>query len=312
MTTATPSVHWLPKRRKMPPPPPSGWSNLPIGDRQAPVEPKTPERLTPPLKWHGGKYHQAQKIIKLMPPHLHYVEPYFGGGAVLLAKNPDGVSEVVNDLDGRLINFLRVMQGDETLARFRRRMEATPFSEVEWNEAMRAAVQGFADPMDDAVAFFIECRQSLAGRRNRFASISRSRTRRGMNEQASAWLTTVEGLPAVSERLRRVVILNRPALDVIRSEDTPKTLFYLDPPYLHETRKATRVYGDYEMSEGDHRDLLELLPRLRGKVMLSGYRSALYDEALSGWTRHEFPMPNHAAGGQTKRRMIECVWCNFG
>lgn len=58
-----------------------------------------------PLKYHGGKHYQAQKIVQLMPPHLHYVEPYFGSGAVLFSKDPHGISEVANDLDERLVTF---------------------------------------------------------------------------------------------------------------------------------------------------------------------------------------------------------------
>jgi DNA adenine methylase len=131
-----------------------------------------------------------------------------------------------------------------------------------------------------------------------------------MNEQASAWLSAVEGLPAVHARLRRVAILCRPALDVIRSQDGPGTLFYCDPPYLPGTRAAPNAYA-YEMTEGDHRELLGLLHSLRGKVMLSGYLSALYDEALAGWTRHAFDLPNNAAGGPTKGRETEVLWCNF-
>jgi DNA adenine methylase len=69
-----------------------------------------------------------------------------------------------------------------------------------------------ADPVQRAVRFFVLCRQSLAGRMDTFAPLSKNRTRRRMNEQASAWLTAVEGLPAVHARLKRVAILNRPAL----------------------------------------------------------------------------------------------------
>jgi DNA adenine methylase len=131
-----------------------------------------------------------------------------------------------------------------------------------------------------------------------------------MNEQCSAWLNAVEGLPAVHARLKRVVILNRPALEVIRSQDDPRTLFYLDPPYLHETRTSPNVYA-LEMTNDDHAELLTTICQCKGKVMLSGYRSRLYDDAMAGWTRHTFDLPNHAASGDSKRRMIECLWCNF-
>jgi DNA adenine methylase len=142
-----------------------------------------------------------------------------------------------------------------------------------------------------------------------FATMSRTRTRRAMNEQASAWMTAVEGLPAVAARLKRVVIFNDDALAVIQREDGPKTLFYCDPPYLHETRTATDVY-DHEMSADDHTRLLTLLNQVQGSVLLSGYRSNLYDSMLlpPQWERFEFDLPNNAAGGSAKRRMVECVW----
>jgi DNA adenine methylase len=114
----------------------------------------------------------------------------------------------------------------------------------------------------------------------------------------------------VHERLKDAKVLNKPALDVIRTEDTPATLFYLDPPYLPDTRTAREVYT-HEMSASDHRKLLELLRGVRGKVMLSGYANPLYDGLLHDWARHDFELPNNAAGGAKKRRMIECVWCNF-
>lgn len=267
-------------------------------------------RITPPLKWHGGKHYLAPWIVEHMPKHTHYVEPFFGGGAVLLARDPEGVSEVVNDLDGQLTTFWSVLRDPELFERFRRMVEATPFSERLWKEAHQRVTER-CDSVELAFWFFVHCRQSLSGRRKDFASISRTRTRRGMNEQASAWLTAVEGLPQVHARLKRVTVLNRPALDVIRSQDGPGTLFYLDPPYLGSTRTSADAYGAYEMSEAEHVELLELLQRIRGKVILSGYPSELYDDLLAGWHRHDRELPNNAAGGKTKRRMVECLWCNF-
>ena len=133
-----------------------------------------------------------------------------------------------------------------------------------------------------------------------------------MNEQASAWLTCVERLPEVHARLKHVVILNQDALDVIRSQDGVKTLFYLDPPYLHDTRTATDVY-QHEMTEKEHVALLETLVDIKGCFMLSGYPNDLYDQFAksNGWERKDFKLPNNAAGGKKKRRMTECVWMNY-
>lgn len=279
--------------------------------------------LTGPLKWHcpGGKSYLASRIVRLMPVHTHYVEPYFGGGAVLLATDPEGRSEVVNDIDRLLTNFWDVLRVRRLFDELQRRVEATPFSRDAFDQA-----QGWIASLDRqtpgillekesvrvyaAWAFFVACRQSLAGRMGSFAPLSRNRTRRGMNEQASAWLTAVEGLPEVHTRLKRVVVENDEATAVIRREDGPNTLHYLDPPYLDETRATPDVYA-HEMTRDQHGDLLDLANELEGYVMISGYRSGLYDEGLLGWNRHDFDLPNHAAGGAAKRRMVECVWCNF-
>ena len=265
---------------------------------------------SPPLKWHGGKSFLAKKFIALFPPHLHYVEPFFGSGAVLLEKDPEGVSEVVNDIDKRLIGFWNVLADPDLFSSFLRRVQATPFSEEAWEYAGNWLEEGWSDRLSNAHHFFVRCRQSLAGRMKSFAPLSKTRVRRGMNEQASAWLSAVDGLPAVHERLKRVVILCRDALDVLRTEDGPKTLFMCDPPYLHETRASRNVY-EHEMSRADHARLLEILKSRRGNWMLCGYRNAMYDDVLAGFKRHDFSLPNNASGGKEKRRMTECLWTSF-
>src|SRR5262249_48812482 len=148
---------------------------------------RTAPKITPPLKWHGGKHYLARGIVALMPRHLHYVEPYAGGLAVLLARDPSdsrlwagdtgslrGVSELVNDMDGRLMNFWRVLRDEALFPRFRRQVEAIPLARTEW-EAAHAHGYG-SDPVADAVTFFVGCRQSLAGRMKGFTSLTRSRT----------------------------------------------------------------------------------------------------------------------------------------
>jgi DNA adenine methylase len=275
--------------------------------------------LTPPLKWFGGKHYLAARIVALFPRHLHYVEPFFGGGSVLLARDPDderfwvpgvatkGVSEVVNDIDGELMNFWRVLQRPATFAAFRRRVEAIPMSRAEWNDAHGDRHDD--DPVGRAVAFFVDCRQSRSGMRKDFTSITRTRTRRRMNGNVSEWLGAVEGLAAVHARFRRVLIEDMDAVELIGREDTPGTLFYLDPPYLHSTRSA----GGYahDMTVAGHIGLLETIRGVAGKVILSGYPSDLYRDALHDWRVIEIDIANNAAGGDTKRRMTECLWLNY-
>ncbi len=291
--------------------------------------------LTQPLKWHGGKYYLRNWIVGLMPPHLHYVEPFFGGGGILLARDPDrdwmlspenpklpaalkGSSEVANDIHGELTNFWKVLQSTDDFEAFRQKVALTPFSQVEFEaafDASEAAVEK-VDTSEHRVArahrFFILARQSRQGLMRDFATLSRNRTRGRINEQVNAWLSVVDGLPDVHERLRKVLILNQDACDVIRKQDGPNTLFYCDPPYVHETRSTTADYH-HEMTENQHRRLLDVLAGIEGRFMLSGYPSELYSqwEQKHGWKRHEYLIDNKAASGAVKEVKTECLWCNF-
>lgn len=266
-------------------------------------------RASAPLKWHGGKSYLANWIIEQMPDHVHYVEPFFGGGAVLFRKSPEGVSEVVNDINDELTNFWFVLQSTECFEQFRRIVEAIPFSQVEFDLAMRSDSN---DPVVRAVSFFVRYRQSRQGLGNDFATLSRNRTRRGMNEQASSWWSAVNGLGDAHERLKRVVITQMTASNLIPQQDGRGTLFYCDPPYLHTTRTATRAYS-FEMCDDDHNQLLSVLSSIDGKFLLSGYRNSLYDAVAEhfGWLRVDRQIDNKASSKKTKSIKTECLWRNF-
>jgi DNA adenine methylase len=220
------------------------------------------------------------------------------------------VSEVVNDIHRDLMNFYAVLKDPITTDQLTHQLSLTLHSEAEW-EAARALLNSTeTDPVKRAAAFFTLCRQSLSGRMQDFAPTVRTRLRGGRNDGVNAWWSAIDGLWAVHQRLRDVKILCRDALDVIRSEDTPATLFYLDPTYYHATRTAPKVYA-HEMTNTQHRELLDALRHVKGKVILSGYANALYDGMLSDWVKHTINLPNNAAGGKEKRRMTETLWCNF-
>lgn len=267
--------------------------------------------LNQPINRHGGKHYLAKRIIALMPPHLHYVEPYFGGGSVLLQKDPEGVSEVVNDIDRSLTQFWRVLSTPRWFAEFLRIVQAIPFSQIEWEDAW-AAMNLVEHPVTIAALFFIRVRQSRQGLMKDFATLSRNRTRRGMNEQVSSWLTAIDGLPDVHARLKRVVILNDDAIKVIQQQDGPNTLFYIDPPYLHETRVTTSDYA-HEMSGDQHAILLAKLSGIKGKFILSGYPSTFYMSyaATQGWQRVDIKIDNKASSKKVKEIKTECLWMNY-
>lgn len=310
-----------------------------------------------PLKWHGGKHYLAKRIIDLMPSHVHYVETHFGGGRVLLEKPPElieGHSEVANDINSELMTFWHVLQHESLFANFRRLIEAVPLSEESFDTAVKKMEHvrksfaperppfGGVDSVRRAAWFFIRYRQSRQGLGRDFATLSKTRTRRGMNEQASSWMASVECLPEAHERMMRVALKCRDAVDVIKSEDSEYTLFYIDPTYMHETRVTIGDYH-YEMSDLDHamllltladpespifvsdigvvpfdqdkQDMIKALEyfRLKGKFILSGYRSETYDIIAehAGWHRIDIEIDNKASSKKEKPKKTECLWMNF-
>lgn len=259
----------------------------------------------------------AKDIIKLMPPHTRYCEPFFGGGAVLFEKPCDGISEFVNDKNRWLTNFWRVLRDRQDFTEFAQRIIACPLSEVEFDDAATCYSEHPAlpdvDPVSAAWAFFVLYRQSRQGLAKDFCTPT-SRTRRGMNENVSAWLSAVECLPEAHERLKRVEIRCMEAVDFIRDLDSPDTLFYCDPPYLHETRhkSATNAY-EHEMDEDAHRELLLALANCKGKFILSGYPSRLYEEwrESMGFRYVDIEIDNKSSGAKKKEKKIERLWMNF-
>jgi DNA adenine methylase len=283
--------------------------------------------ITPPLKSHGGKYYLAKKVLELMPRHLYYVEPYFGAGQVFFARDPadqrlwwpgltsdgrkaDGVIETVNDLDGNLINFYRVLQDPGKKDQLLRRLDLTLFSEAEFGAARTLLASEEGDPVERAAALFVLIRQSRQALRKDFATPVRTRLRGGRADHVNAWWGAIDGLEDAHLRIADAMILCRPALEVIWSEDTEETHFYFDPTYLHATRTARKAYGKFEMTDRDHMELLDTIRQCRGMVTLSGYDNELYNRVLTSWNKHFVGRPNNASGAGTKRRMVEVLWCN--
>lgn len=265
----------------------------------------TARKIRPPVKRHGGKSYLAKRIISLMPEHRVYVEPFVGGGSVLLNK-PRAEVEIAADLDEGLIGMWKALADQpERIAAV---LGSTEYSEGNFDWA-RFSIENHG-PAGLPASYIVRSRFSRGGLGKSFAWSDRLRG--GQPGDANAWDTfrTVD-LPAICDRVRDVRFLHEPAANVIHAhQHMPDALIYCDPPYLPETRTARKAY-EHEMTDADHLLLLNLLSWARCKAMLSGYRSDLYDASLDGWHRVEFDMPNHSGQGRAKQRRTECLWMNF-
>jgi DNA adenine methylase len=259
----------------------------------------------PVLRYHGGKWRLAPWIISHFPAHEVYVEPYGGAASVLLRK-PRSYAEVYNDLDGRVVNLFRVLRDPALAADLARQVALTPFSRVEFE----AAYEGSVDPVEDARRLVLRAYAGFGSA----ACTKKSRTGFRFNTARSyttpahdlaSWPDLVE---AFTDRLRGVVIEHRPAIECLRDHDRPDTLFYIDPPYVPETRRS---HGDgyrHEMSMEEHLELLAKLRSLSGMIVISGYQSAAYTEALQGWLRVDRSTYAQSNTGASPR--TECLWIN--
>ena len=206
--------------------------------------------------WYGGKFSHLDWLLPLLPKCHHYCEPYAGSAAVLLNRDPSPV-ETYNDLDGEVVNFFRVCRGQsEDLLKA---IALTPFSREEF--AIACTQDPDVLPLERARRFYVRARQVRIGLAQT-ATLGRwgnckNTSRAGMSGIISRFFGGVEMMPDISVRLLRVQIENRPALDVIRLYDDPGTLFYCDPPYVHETRGDSKAYG-YEMTNREHEQLAEV------------------------------------------------------
>jgi DNA adenine methylase len=258
--------------------------------------------------YYGGKFSHLDWLLPLLPECHHYCEPFAGSGAVLLNRQPSPI-ETYNDLDGEVANFFRVLreQGDELA----RQIGLTPFSREEF--AIACKLDPNAGPLERARRFYVRARQVRTGLAQtaslgRWANCKQT-SRSGMSGVISRWLGGVAQLPEIAERLIRVQIENRPAIDVIRLYDSPTTLFYCDPPYVHSTRGDSKAYK-HEMTDEQHRELAELLNSVKGKVAISNYDCKLFDELYpaENWRKlMSRPRTNHSTKGQR----TEAVWMNY-
>jgi DNA adenine methylase len=258
--------------------------------------------------WYGGKFSHLDWLLPLLPECHHYCEPFAGSAAVLLNREPSPV-ETYNDLDGEVCNFFRVLR--ENGEELTRAIALTPFSREEFGLA--CSLDPDLLPLERARRFYIRARQVRTGLAQtatigRWANCKET-SRAGMSGVISRWLGGAEMLTSIAERLIRVQIENRPATDVIRLYDSPKTLFYCDPPYVHSTRGDSKAYR-HEMADEEHVELAGVLNKVNGRVALSNYDCDLLSDLYPApkWRRFKSqPRTNHS----TKGKRIEVVWTNF-
>lgn len=254
--------------------------------------------MKPPLTYYGGKQTLAPLIISLIPEHILYGEPFTGGAAVFFHK-PPSKCEVLNDTNGELMNFYRVVQ--EKFKPLQKMIRQTlhcrkSYKHAEviyhhpdlFNEVQRAwavwviCSQGFASKMDGPFGFDKTANSTskrIAFKRDNFTE-------------------------AYTNRLEHVQIESADALYIIQSRDHEEAFFYCDPPYVGSNCGHYKGY-----TEADYEALLSLLSRIKGKFLLSSYPSDLLNRYSleHGWHsihRELFVTVNLKSGNPKKKTEV--------
>jgi DNA adenine methylase len=262
--------------------------------------PKTGKILA--FSWYGGKFSHLNWLLPLLPKCDHYVEPFGGSAAVLLNREKSPI-ETYNDLDGGVVNFFRVLrESPEELIRL---ISLTPWSREEF--ALSLKEEEGLGPIEKARRFYVRIYQGFFSKSSLVKTGSWSHDITD-NKKTRKRKNKIPTLYQVANRFLEVQIEHRPAISVITMYDTPNTFFYVDPPYLMETRKVKHGYA-LELTFDEHRELATALNNCKGMVALSGYDHPIMEELYPSdkWLITKEKVKFHSFRGSRQ----ECLWTNY-
>ncbi len=240
--------------------------------------------LAPVLRYPGAKWRISSWIVDQFPAHQTYVEPFFGSGAVFFAKAPSH-AELINDLDGDVVNLFRVLRDPVRACALAQALTQTPWARDEWKESRDNRTDPHPDPIERARRFLVLAWQSHGQRLGYQCGWRHDGPMGAHSSVARQWQNLPARVQSVTARLRDAQIESVPALELIRKYRGSNVLLYCDPPYLGSTRREKKLYVHELLKPDEHRELLDALKSHPGPVVLSGYASALYDLELASWRR---------------------------
>lgn len=249
------------------------------------------------------------KIIK--ESNCKYTIDVFGGSGII-ALNCDNEMIVYNDLHEGLYTFFKLLRNPETSQKLINKIQMTPYSRQEFLEC-KATWEKEEDEIEKARKFYVVTMQSVST--NGGWSYSKNKSRRGMSQAVSRWLGNIEqNLPDMIEKLITMQVENLNCIELIHKYDSVDTVFYLDPPYIQETRLMKSGYK-YEFTIEQHIELVETLKNIKGKAVLSGYEHEIYKPLeTNGWHKQllgEYAKHSEKIVEIEHKKGKEFVWINY-
>jgi DNA adenine methylase len=272
-----------------------------------------------PFGWLGSKTSMLNIILPNIPKHKHYVEPFCGTAVVYLNKQPVKIN-TLNDLDGNIVNFFRVLQDRDKTIELLRRLRYTPWAKAEYKKAcLLLSSNREIDEITRAWAFYVAQCMSMKisyytdPNGNSFEYVCTTKKR---HVGYHTFINKVRRLVESALKLRQCQILNDDGVEVMKRFDHEEAFMFVDPPYLSTTvRSKSNVYATKYDDELHYR-LIDFVRNAKSKIMLASYPNELYDQLIDcGWIRIDkvkcISAGNYTYKRKKQPRRIESLYLNY-
>lgn len=267
------------------------------------------ERIIAPIRMFGGKGTMLNQIKKYFPEigtYDTYIEPFSATYSLGLSLNPPPPIEIYNDLEQNVYSLYKVLSDNELFQQFKEKCDLVLYSEdirKEFKEKLKTEELSI---VDRAFYFFYVNRTSHNG----IGGFTKNTyIRRNMSKSISDFLSSIDRLPEIHNRLSRVIVTNTDGIELIKKYNQENVFIYADPPYVWRTRTSTRYSVD--MADDDHKKFLDAVINSKSKILISGYDCEMYDVLTeTGFEKIQFKVKT-ISGSFTPKTKIETLWKNY-
>lgn len=266
--------------------------------------------MNTPVKYFGGKNLMFKNIIKHFPPkesYNTYIEPFGGSFSLALKMDQPAEIEIYNDLEQNVYSLYKVLSDKELFNQFKEKCDLANYSEDLRKEYKIKLKEDNLNIIDRAFYFFYVNRTSHNG----VGGISLNIViRRKMSKSVSDFLSAIDRLPELHQRLSKVIILNRDGIELIKKyKNNNNILIYCDPPYEQSTRTSARYIVD--MNRDSHINFIDAVLNSNAKILISGYKCDLYNKLEeNGFTRIDFDVKTISGNFKAKTK-TESLYLNY-
>jgi len=265
-----------------------------------------------PVKYFGGKGTMFKSIIDQFPEngtYNTYIEPFAGSYSIGLHTPGERVApiEIYNDLYNNVYSLFKVLSDENLFSEFKRLCDLSYYSEQMRKDFKADLKKEDLTVVERAFKFFYVNRTSHNG----IGGFSVNRVvRRNMAKSVSDYLSTVDNLYELHQRMSKVMVFNRNAFDIMRDYNADNVFMYLDPPYVLSTRTSAERYN-VDMTNEQQKEFVGLCIESKAKLLISGYDNELYDRLLeNGFTKVSFEV-NTVDGKRNPKTKVETLWKNY-